>query len=91
MKLILTKITRKQTVQNALPYIEMTFYYGEKNKTVSYNVWSFIHNEKNGLQHVWENAQKAEPPQTFNVQFQKVMIDDKLQFVVTRLDEIVHY
>lgn len=91
MKLILTKITHKQTVHNALPYIEMTFYYGEKKKTVVYSVWSFIHTEANNLLHVWENAQKAEVGQTFHLRFQKVMIDDKEQFVVTMLDEIVHY
>lgn len=91
MKLILTKITHKATVQNNLPYTEMTFYYGEKNKSVVYSVWSFVHNEKNNLKQVWDNAQRAEVGQTFNVQFQKVLIDDKLQFVVTRMDEIIHY
>lgn len=91
MKLILTKVTHKQTAQNAHPYIELTFYYGEKKKSVVYSVWSFIHNDANSLKNVWDNAQKAQVGQTFNLRFQKVLIDDKEQFVVTMLEEIVHY
>lgn len=91
MKLILTEITRKQTVQNAHPYIEMTFYYGEKNKTVVYSVWSFIHTEANHLRHVWDNAEKAQVGQTFNLRFHKADIDGKEQFVVTMLEEIVNH
>lgn len=88
MKLTLTKITHKQTVSNALPYVEMTFYYPEKSKTVVYSVWSFIHTEANNLIHVWDNAQKAQVGKTYNLRFQKTEIDGRQQFVVTMLEEI---
>lgn len=91
MKLILTALTHKTTTRNNLPYVEMTFYYGEKSKTVKYSVWSFIHTEANGLLQVWNNAKSAVVGNTYNVRFQKVIIEDKEQFVVTLMEEITHY
>lgn len=83
MKLILTAIRHRTTNHNDLPYVTLSFYYPAKEKEVEYNVWSFVHNEANGLKHVWDNVQNAEVGKAYYVHFQKMHINDQMQFVVT--------
>ena len=85
MKLILTAVQHRTTNQNDLPYITLSFYYPAKEKTVEYNVWSFIHNEASGLKHVWDNAQVAELGKPYYVHFRKQIINGLEQFVLTSL------
>lgn len=87
MKLLLTATQNKST-KNSLPYIELTFKYPDKEKVVKYCVWSFIHNKENGLEAVWNKALTAKVGSTYNLHFQKVVIQEQLQFVVTCLDLI---
>ena len=87
MKLILTAVKNK-TTKNSLPYIELTFKYPDKEKVVTYRVWSFIHNKENGLEAVWNNALDAKVGSTYNLHYQKLVFQEQLKFVVTYLDII---
>lgn len=91
MKLLLTSIINKQTAKNNLPYMELTFKYPERDKTVKYCVWSFVHNKENGLQQVWNKALAAKIGTLYNMHFQKATIQGQLQFVITCLDAIDDY
>lgn len=87
MKLLLTDVQNK-TTRNSLHYIELTFKYPDQEKTVKYNVWSFIHNRETGLEAIWNKALTAKVGSTYNLHFQKAVIQEQLQFVVTCLDLI---
>lgn len=91
MKLILTAIQHRTTNINDLPYVVLSFYYPAKEKEVEYNVWSFVHNEAHGLQHVWDNVQNAELGKPYYVHFQKQLIDGQQQFVVTSFVRLPNY
>jgi hypothetical protein len=87
LKLLLTAVQNKST-KNSLPYIELTFKYIDSEKVVKYCVWSFIHNKENGLEAIWNKALTAKVGSTYNLHFQKAIIQEQLQFVVTCLDAI---
>ena len=89
MMLILTDATLRHTTSNNLPYIALQFYYPAKSKTVEYKVWSFIHNEANGLQRVWDVANRPMLGKTYELYFEKRSVNGMTQFVVTRLEQIL--
>ena len=85
MKLLLTAVENKST-KNSLPFFELTFKYPDKEKVVKYCVWSFIHNKENGLEAVWNKALTAKVGSTYNIHYQKLVIQEQLHFVITCLD-----
>ena len=85
LKLLLTAVENKST-KNSLPFFELTFKYPDKEKVVKYCVWSFIHNKENGLEAVWNKALTAKVGSTYNIHYQKLVIQEQLHFVITCLD-----
>ena len=85
LKLILTAVENK-TTKNNLPFFELTFKYPDNDKEVKYCVWSFIHNKENGLETVWNKAQTAKIGSTYDIHYQKLMIQEQLHFVIPCFD-----
>lgn len=69
-------------------YYELQFEYPDGSKQVKYWVWSYVHNDTNSLQHVWNAVEQAEVNKVYALHFKKAMIADRLQFVITLLNRI---
>ena len=87
MKLELISKTYNIT-KNKQPYITLNFKYLDTGKEVTYNIWGFVHQKEQDLIHIWEAAQKAVVGQKFIVHFQKVEVQEQLQFIVTCLKRL---
>lgn len=86
MQLILIHKERKAT-KTKEPYYELHFEYPDGSKKVRYWVWSFVHNSTNQLTEVWEAAEKSNVGTLYNLQFRKAVISNRVQFVVTVLED----
>lgn len=86
MQLVLKTKTKKTTKTNE-PYYELWFEYPDGSKKVRYWVWSFVHNDTNNLSHIWDTVEQAQLGDLYNLQFRKSIISNRMQFVITVLED----
>lgn len=86
MQLILDSKDLRNTKTNE-QYMELWFSYPDGSKKVRYWLWSFVHNETNGLKRVWNTALDAKVGSLYKLHFKKSHFSNRVQFVVTLLEK----